>query len=721
MKPRQLKEYLKQTLVNMPNRVTYIYGGVGVGKSSVVAQTCQELGFEMRDIRLSLLDATDLRGLPAVDKEKRETIWTRPQFLPAEDYDKDVVLFFDEFSNANGNIQNACFVGDTFIAGETFKKIKDIKIGDKVIDKNGEQKKVTEKFELNYDGSLYTIKANNLLPINATAEHPFLVIKKYRKQNLKYNIKENISNVEWVEAKNLKNGYYMGIPKLQPLDYENKIKINPESEGLNIPKNIECVLNLNEKIAKLIGYYVAEGCYGNSNIQLSFGKHEEKTLAKETKEIFEHELGLQAKIIIRGSSACVVAYSTFFGNWLKIECGAGASNKKIPNCILYNKDEKILLAFLRGYFAGDGNIYKEKNNRDYYHVVCATASEILARQVQLAFTRFNLIPNICIRDVVGKQSEIIYNDKKRVIVCKFKCFAVGSSDVKMLNLFDINIKRKRDTHSFFEKDNILWVKIKNIKQEQYKGLVYNLEVEDTHTYLAENCIVHNCLQLLLDRQLGEYKLPKKARIICAGNRITDGGFVFRIGSANSNRLINIEFETDFDDWKEWAYANNVDPLIVAFHNWKNGTLLTNYAPSMNTMAFASPRSWYFVHELMKAGITNGTLYEAIKGAIGEGAGTEFYGFMKIFRDLPDVKEIMENNKNIIPQESNILYALTGALINYIRGNKTKMDRLVEYSLLIPKEFSVLLIKDLLKTELKEDVMKNKTFDSWVEVNKEIIL
>jgi hypothetical protein len=337
MKPRELKEYLKQTLVNMPNRVTYIYGGVGVGKSSVVAQTCQELGFEMRDIRLSLLDATDLRGLPAVDKEKRETIWTRPQFLPNEDYDKDIVLFFDEFSNANGSIQNAT------------------------------------------------------------------------------------------------------------------------------------------------------------------------------------------------------------------------------------------------------------------------------------------------------------------------------------------------------------------------------------------------LQLLLDRQLGEYKLPKKARIICAGNRITDGGFVFRIGSANSNRLINIEFETDFDDWKEWAYANNVDPLIVAFHNWKNGTLLTNYAPSMNTMAFASPRSWYFVHELMKAGITNGTLYEAIKGAIGEGAGTEFYGFMKIFRDLPDVKEIMENNKNIIPQESNILYALTGALINYIRGNKTKMDRLVEYSLLIPKEFSVLLIKDLLKTELKEDVMKNKTFDSWVEVNKEIIL
>jgi hypothetical protein len=35
---------------------------------------------------------------------------------------------------------------------------------------------------------------------------------------------------------------------------------------------------------------------------------------------------------------------------------------------------------------------------------------------------------------------------------------------------------------------------------------------------------------------------------------------------------------------------------------------------MNTMAFASPRSWQFVHELLESGLENGTLFEAIKGA-----------------------------------------------------------------------------------------------------------
>ena len=108
MKPLQWKTYLKKQFIKNPNQAVFVMGAVGVGKSMTTKEVAEELGWEFRDIRLSLLDATDLRGLPDIDKEKRETYWTKPVFLPPEDYDKDIILFFDEFSNANASIQNAC-------------------------------------------------------------------------------------------------------------------------------------------------------------------------------------------------------------------------------------------------------------------------------------------------------------------------------------------------------------------------------------------------------------------------------------------------------------------------------------------------------------------------------------------------------------------------------------------------------------------------------------
>jgi len=51
----------------------------GVGKSSLIGQMCQEDGVENVDVRLSLLNPVDLRGIPIVKGEKVE--WVPPVFL----------------------------------------------------------------------------------------------------------------------------------------------------------------------------------------------------------------------------------------------------------------------------------------------------------------------------------------------------------------------------------------------------------------------------------------------------------------------------------------------------------------------------------------------------------------------------------------------------------------------------------------------------------------
>jgi hypothetical protein len=268
------------------------------------------------------------------------------------------------------------------------------------------------------------------------------------------------------------------------------------------------------------------------------------------------------------------------------------------------------------------------------------------------------------------------------------------------------------------KKETLWTRPTFLPEENYKGnMILFLDEFNTSNKSLQNA----ALQLTLDRQIGEYKVPEGVRIVCAGNNISDGAYVTRLSSALSNRFINIDFHVDFDGWKVWAYSNKVNPMIIGFHNYRKGDLLHNYKEDVDNKSFATPRSWQYVSELLELGLTNGTLFEAIKGAVGEGAGNEFYGFLKIHRDLPKPEDILMKGKNIVPEQSNIMYALVSALINCVREHKDKVNRLVEYSMKIQKEFSVVLLKDLLKTELKDNVMNCKAFDEYVKVNRDLII
>lgn len=289
-------------------------------------------------------------------------------------------------------------------------------------------------------------------------------------------------------------------------------------------------------------------------------------------------------------------------------------------------------------------------------------------------------------------------------------------DIRLSLLDSVDLRGLPDIDKV--KKETYWTKPIFLPPENYdKDLILFLDEFNTASASVQNA----CLQLVLDRGIGEYHLPERTVLICAGNNLGDGGFTFRLSSALRNRFINIDFEINFDDWKIWAFRNNINPLIMGYHNWTKGDKLHSYKNDVDNKAFTTPRSWQYASEILDIGLENGTLFEALKGVLGEGIAVEFYGFLKIYRDLPNPDDILIKGKDIVPTESNILYALVSALINGVRQNKTLLDRLIKYSLKIPKEFSVVMVKDLLKTDLKDDVMKSKTFDLWIQKNKDVIL
>ncbi len=84
----------------------FLWGPPGVGKSSVVQQVTEARGWELRDVRASLLDPTDLRGIPYV--EKGQAFWAPPAFLP-HDPDSEGVLFLDELNAAPPLVQASLY------------------------------------------------------------------------------------------------------------------------------------------------------------------------------------------------------------------------------------------------------------------------------------------------------------------------------------------------------------------------------------------------------------------------------------------------------------------------------------------------------------------------------------------------------------------------------------------------------------------------------------
>jgi hypothetical protein len=81
-----------------------VWGPPGCSKSSLVKQASQQLEIGLVDVRSTLMDPVDLRGLPTVDKKANQTRWCPPDFFPT---DGEGFLFLDELAQAPPMMQAA--------------------------------------------------------------------------------------------------------------------------------------------------------------------------------------------------------------------------------------------------------------------------------------------------------------------------------------------------------------------------------------------------------------------------------------------------------------------------------------------------------------------------------------------------------------------------------------------------------------------------------------
>ena len=169
-------------------------------------------------------------------------------------------------------------------------------------------------------------------------------------------------------------------------------------------------------------------------------------------------------------------------------------------------------------------------------------------------------------------------------------------------------------------------------------------------------------QLILNRRVGTYVLPEGVSIVAAGNRETDKGVTYRMPAPLANRFVHIELRTDFDDWLMWATSNRVHEQVVGYVSFAKADLY-DFDPRSASRAFATPRSWSFVSELLEDDdLPENTLTDLVAGAVGEGLAVKFMAHRKVAKQMPKPEDILAGKvAKCDIKEISAMYSLTTSM------------------------------------------------------------
>jgi len=268
-------------------------------------------------------------------------------------------------------------------------------------------------------------------------------------------------------------------------------------------KEMPVLLDISSNLARLLGYFVAEGnynvCNGSYNLVLSVSKQDilkDMVLCMKSIDSSKSTKNKERNQYIFGS---LLIYLLFY-YVLKIK--SGAPNKNIPD-MFFNFNKCLQKEFLSGLFSGDGSV--DLVNQEIF---LGTTSKELANQLSyillnkgIDFTlkeeKTNPPTTHHARDFVPKDFYRVrvrgYLNMKKL----FKEFQFKDNRRKNIQKKIINMKISNSSGNITKFDNkkdLIFLKIKDIKRQKKKMDVYDLTMKQNPNFVAGHggILVHNC-------------------------------------------------------------------------------------------------------------------------------------------------------------------------------------------------------------------------------------
>src|SRR5262245_26302130 len=125
--------------------------------------------------------------------------------------------------------------------------------------------------------------------------------------------------------------------------------------------------------------------------------------------------------------------------------------------------------------------------------------------------------------------------------------------------------------------------------------------------------------LLLERRLGEHRLPPGTWVVAAGNRLQDRALVRALSSALVNRVVVLQIRAARGEWLRWARANGVRREILTFSTFQPEARVRPVPAG--AIPFSAPRAWASLARALDQAEAAGILTAGLRRALAYGRVT----------------------------------------------------------------------------------------------------
>lgn len=456
--------------------------------------------------------------------------------------------------------EGLCVLPDTSVwTGDGLVSIQNVSLGDWVYSRDGKLHLVKDTMARQVDEQINNIEIGfGLDNIRVTSSHPVLASKNYGRTGINGNLRK-ISSLAYYDADSLEKGDFIFYPKPREYDkrkvcisdYVKNTTVSDDGKVYSIGRNQfgatfihpqkehaqKDEINIDNDFCSLLGWFVAEGCNTGEGLSFSLNQNEIKP-REHIRRIVRQKFSLELHdSFMERNRYDGRVYHTLLGRFFSSMCGKDAREKHLPNWALYLNEEKSW-SLLEALFSGDGN-YDEKSATLRY----STTSKKLSRQIQFILFRMGIVSSV--RDNEKKPEYTVSVHRPEIFKIPF--------------LIDKYIPEVPKTQrQFIELDDGWLIPIRSNKKEHYSGLVYNLEVEETHDFLLAGGVVHNCMPVLEAMSVG---IP----VVASGVGALTEHLSYERGFILSN-----EYDGYRDPWgnEKRFFASTKDGVVALDKVWK---------------------------------------------------------------------------------------------------------------------------------------------------------
>ena len=159
---------------------------------------------------------------------------------------------------------------------------------------------------------------------------------------------------------------------------------------------------------------------------------------------------------------------------------------------------------------------------------------------------------------------------------------------------------------------------------------------------ADQRLQISAYSLILDRRVGNYRLPDGWMVVAAGNASFHGAVSYDMGTALADRMFHFNVQPTVDAFLDYALARGFAPEVMAFLKVRADKLDDTAAQlAADHLVGASPRGWEDVSDVLKSDLDNATRRLLVQGRIGAANAAEFFGVLNELSSAVDVAALLE--------------------------------------------------------------------------------